>query len=91
MRYITNQEEKGDIMLPDNINKKTGDSVIDVLKSKHPDARIPTISSLPGYTTIPDYVDLDISEDAVKAIARCLCGTAGLGGTDSHALKHWLL
>jgi hypothetical protein len=79
------------MMLIDDINEKTNETVVDVLKSNHPEARIPDSSSLPSYTTTPDYVDLDILEDAIEGIGRHLSGTVGLGGTDSHALKHWLL
>jgi hypothetical protein len=49
-------------MLPNGIDNKTSESIIDILKSKHPDARIPTVSSLPRYTTTSDYVDLDIQK-----------------------------
>jgi hypothetical protein len=90
VRYLTDRE-KGGVMLPKDIDEKTGDTVIEVLRSKHPDAKTPSLTSLSSYTTTPDYVGLDISEDAVKGIARRLSGTAGLGGTDSHALKHWSL
>ena len=36
-------------------------------------------------------MEVDITEDTVAKVARRLSGSAGLGGTDSHALKHWLL
>jgi hypothetical protein len=60
------------------------------LRSKHPDARIPKPESLPTYAHTPDFVKVDITADAI--VAWRLSGSAGLvGGTGSHALKHWLL
>jgi hypothetical protein len=90
VRYLTEREKEG-ILLPTNINEKTGDSVKTVLRSKHPDARIPKPESLPTYAHTPGFVKVDITADAVQKVARRLSGSAGLGGTESHALKHWLL
>ncbi len=77
-------------MQPNDIDEKTGDSVETVLRSKHPDARIPKPESLPQYDNTPDFVEVDITEDTVAKVARRPSGSAGLGGPDSHALKHWL-
>jgi hypothetical protein len=74
---------------PTDIDKKTSDSAETVLRSKHPDARIPKPESLPHYAHTPNFVEVDITADAVERVAQRLSG--GLGGTDSHALKHWLL
>jgi hypothetical protein len=57
----------------------------------HPDARIPKPESLPHYAHTPDFVEVDITADAVEKVSQRLSDSAGLGGTDSHALKHWLL
>jgi hypothetical protein len=86
--YLTHQEKGGILLLPDGIDGMTGETIIDVLKAKHPDARILAILSLHKYSTTSEYVDLDI---AIQGIARRLSGTVGLGGTDPHALKNWLL
>jgi hypothetical protein len=48
VRYLTGRE-KGGILQPTNIDEKTGDSVKTVLRSKHPNARIPKPKSLPNY------------------------------------------
>jgi hypothetical protein len=90
VRYLTNRE-KGGILMPGDIDEKTGDSVANVLKSKHPDARVPDASLLPTYSETPDFVDLSITEDVVETVAKRLAGSAGLGGTDAHALTNWLL
>jgi hypothetical protein len=85
VRYLT-EREKGGILYPDDTDEKSGTSVISVLESKHPDARIPDADAMPAYPTLPDFVDLDITEDSIEIVARCLSGGAGLGGTDAHAL-----
>jgi hypothetical protein len=90
VRYLT-EREKGGILLPDDIDEKSGNTISEVLESKHPDARTPDANSLPKYSNTPDFVDVDITEESVEKVARRLSGSAGLGGTDSHALQHWLL
>ena len=73
------------------MDSKPNEPVIDVLRSKHPDAKVPDISVLEEYETVPDFVDLDITEETVEQTARRLSGSAGPGGTDSAAVQHWLL
>ena len=90
VRYLT-ERDKGGVLMPDDIDEKSGDSVADVLASKHPDARTPEALSLHQCKITPDFVDVDVTEDTVETVARRLSGSAGLGGTDSHALQHWLL
>jgi hypothetical protein len=90
VRYLT-EREKGGILYPDDIDKKSGETVQSVLESKHPDARTPGVDALANYPFLPDFVDLNITEDTIKVTARRLSGGAGLGGTDSHALQQWLL
>ena len=90
VRHLT-ERDKGGVLMPDDIDEKSGDSVADVPASKHPDARTPEASSLHRHNTTPDFVDVDVTEDTVETVARRLFGGAGLGGADSHALQHWLL
>ena len=65
VRYLTDRE-KGGILQPTNIDRKTGDSVETALRSKHPDARIPKPDSLPHYAHTPNFVEVDITVDAVE-------------------------
>lgn len=90
VKYLMATEEGG-VLMPDAIDEKTGDSVEQVLRSKHPDARIPDASSLQHYDTTPDFVDLDITPTVVESVARELRGAAGVSGSDAHAVSHWLL
>jgi hypothetical protein len=48
---------------------KTGEQVIDVLQSKHPDAQIPEASELEDSEIEPNFVDLDITKEVVKNVA----------------------
>jgi hypothetical protein len=52
-------------LYPDNTDEKTGDCVIDVLRSKPFDAQVPEASELEDYEILPDFVDIDITEEAV--------------------------
>jgi hypothetical protein len=90
VRWLT-EREKGGVLLPDDLDSKTNEPVIDVLRSKHPDARVPDVSVLEAYEILPDLQDVDITEETVEQVARRLSGSAGPGGTDSAAVQHWLL
>ena len=71
VRYIT-EREMGGVLLPDYRDEKTGDTVLDVLQSKHPDARVPDTSVMEEYATLPDLVEIDITEEVVEKVARRL-------------------
>jgi len=90
VRYLT-EREKGGVFMPDEIDEKTGDTVEEVLQSKHPDARNVDPSFLPEYEEIPDFVDLDITEEVVEKVARKLSGSGGLCGSDAQAASQLLL
>ena len=63
---------------------------MEVLRSKHPEARTPPAASLDSYPDHPPEITLvDITDDTVTAVAGRLSGGAGPGGTDS--LQHWIL
>ena len=87
VRYLTDRS-KGGVRLPNNTDKKTGDSVVQVLESKHPDEKTPDHSLLKEYPTTPDFVDVNITEEVVKTVTQRLSGSAGVGGTDVHTISH---
>ena len=63
-----------------------------MLRSKHPEARTPTVASLYSYPNFPpEQTPVDITVDTVMAAAGRISGGAGPGGTDSFSLQHWLL
>jgi hypothetical protein len=71
---IFDRQGKGSILMPGDIDEKTGDSVATVLESKHPDARVPNVSLLPTYSETPHFFE---------KVARRLSGSSGVGGTDA--------
>jgi hypothetical protein len=82
---ILTDTEIGGVLLPSAIDDKTGDTVEEVLLSK------PDTLKMPKYDELPDLVELDIADDIVQLVASQLTGSAGVGGSDSHAVSHWLL
>ena len=71
---------------------KTGDRVMEVLRSKQPEARTPTAASLDSYPNRPlELIPGDIIDNTVTAVMGRLFGGAGPGGTDLLSLQHWFL
>jgi hypothetical protein len=68
VRVLTKRDKEG-VLIPGNMDEKTGDPVATVLQSKHPNARMPDASMLPVYEDTPEFVDLDITKDIVKSVA----------------------
>ena len=65
---------------------------MEVLRTKHPDARPPLAACLDTYTdNPPEMVPVDITDDVLSAVAGSLLGGPGPGGADSVSLQHWLL
>ena len=83
-RYLT-EPEKGGVVLPDDIDEKTGDTLREVLVSKHPELRAPDISTLEEHDTVPDFLELEFTADAVEKVAR------QLGGSGASDPQHWVL
>ena len=73
---------------------KSGESVITVLKQKHPNARIPDEEDFDEYEDVhvaSDPFPLLFFEEDVEASATRLSGGPGPGGLDGDSLKNWLL
>jgi hypothetical protein len=81
VRYLT-ERDQGGILFPQDTDKKSGDTVLETLKSKHPDATTPEASTLNPYSNVPDFNDINVTEDEVESVTHC---------TDSISLQHWLL
>ena len=82
----------GRVLQPGERCTKTGDWVLEVLCTKHTEARTPTAACLERYNgRPPEPTPVDITDDTVTAVAGQLLGGAGPGGTDSVSLQHWLL
>ena len=79
VRWITEQETGG-VLQPGDRCTKTGDRVMEVLRTKHPEARTPTSASLDLYPgRPPELTPVDITKDTVMAVAGRLLGGAGPG------------
>ena len=68
--------------------------MIEVLRTKHLEARAPIVASLDSYPNLPlELVPVDITDNTLTEVAWKLLGRgrAGPGGTDSVSLDHWLL
>ena len=68
---------------------KDRDQVMEVLRSKHPEARPPTAASLKSYPDLPpELTPVDITDETVTAVVGQLSGGAGPGRTNSVSLQH---
>ena len=80
VRWITERETAG-VIQPGDRCTKTGDQVMEVLRTKHPEAWTPTAASLDHYKGCPpELTPVDITEDMVMAISGRLSGGARPGG-----------
>ena len=65
---------------------------MEVMRTKHLDARPPTADSLDTYPDHPPELSTgDITDDTVTEVVRQLSGGTGPGGMNSVSLQHWLL
>ena len=80
VQWIT-ERDTGGVLQPGDRCTKTGERVIDMLRTKHPEARTPTAASLDSYPSRPlELTPVEITKDTVTAVARRLSGGAGQGG-----------
>jgi hypothetical protein len=58
------------VLLPDDTDEKTGKLISEVLREKHPSARIPELSSFPKYPTTPELRHIDITTNHIEMVAQ---------------------
>ena len=76
VRWIT-EKVTGGVLQPKDKCEKTGDRVLEVLRAKHPEARMPTSACLGSYTgSSPELTPVEITDDTVTAVAGRLSGGA---------------
>jgi hypothetical protein len=87
VRWLTNRS-KGSVLHPNDTTEVSGNpiSVVEALKSKHPDALMPHSSSLLKSNQLPLLEDIEVTGAHIGAVARKIQGSAGPGGCDS---SHW--
>ena len=79
-------------MIPEEQCTNMGERVLEVLHTKHPDARPPSAACLDAYPgKPPEMVPVNITDNVVSAVAGRLLGGAGPGGTYLISLQHWPL
>ena len=89
VRWIKERETGGILQTRERCTK-TGERVMEVLRTKHLEARPPTAASLDSYPDRPpEIVSVDITDDMVTAVVGRLSGGEGPGGADSISLQHW--
>ena len=82
VRWIT-ERETGGVIKPAERCTKTGDILMEFLRTKHPKARPPTSASMKSYPDCPlELISMDITGDTVTEVAGRLSGGAGPGGME---------
>ena len=81
------------MLQPTELCTKTGDRVMGLLHTKHPDSRPPTAASLDTYPDRPpELVPVDITDNTVpEVVVQLSGGKLRGGGVESVSLQHWLL
>ena len=70
IQWITDRD-KGRVFHPGGICLKTGKPVIDVLRLKHPGARLPTMVSFKAYGDQPPaFMSVEITNETVASVAK---------------------
>ena len=93
VRTVTDRDPGG-LYAPDNICTKPGRRVLDDLREKHPDARIPEESAFDFYTNSAELLEvmpIASYEEQISLRAVHLSGGAGPCEVDGSTLKEWLL
>ena len=81
----------GQVLFPSSVDSSTDKPVSELLKEKHPPLRDVSDVHLEKYDSVPDFQDVNITEDVVEKIARWLTGSAGAVAFDSIMLRDALL
>ena len=81
VRRVTKQNQGG-VLLPHDIDTKSGRPVMEVLSKKHPDAKEPLASNLPNLGSPPPMPPMVIGATVVKEDANQQSGVEGLSGLD---------
>ena len=90
MRWITEQPRGGVLKMMD-VGGEKGATVLDVLKSKHPEPRYTVDDAYLQETEFPPLVEVDITSSHVENVARRIQGSAGPCGSDALQWRSFLL
>jgi hypothetical protein len=86
----------GGVLLPQDACTKTGQPVMEVLQSQHPDTRIPNLGdpdciAFEHYNEVPMALPMDCTSKDLEALALRMSGSAGLSSFDAVMLRNCLL
>ena len=92
MRWLS--ERASGVVLDSMQEVKKGVTVLETLKSKHPEPHKSHRSSRLQVPVLPDFEDVIISSASIEKTTRSLQGSSGASGTDSEhwqtvLLRHW--
>ena len=75
-------------MLPGDVDEKTGDLVKEILESNHLEGWDVKVESLPEFKSCPEMIDIVVTEDNMKKVAKKLSGSASPSGINSLSMSH---
>ena len=75
----------------DNSGKPTGKTVLEVLKSLHPEQAEANSDAIMDCEELPALLQVDITAGHVERVIRKLSGEAGISGVDSFQLQNLVL
>lgn len=85
MRFAR-EREKGGVLLPDDIEEKSGSFAKDALKSKHPHARDADLGDIPEFPECPEFQGIAVDADIVEIVAKKLSDSHGPTGAGASTM-----
>ena len=91
-RFVT-ERLAGGVLLPDQIDEKSGKPVLEALRLKHPEPHDPDYARLRAQfpDSPPPIPHVSITEKMIREGAVKLSGAGGVSGADNGVVKDWLL
>ncbi len=95
VRFATNHGGGG-VLLPQDLCTKTGRPVMEVLRSQHPDTRIPNLEdphciAFEHYDEVPVEIPTDCTSEDLKTLALRMSGSAGPSSFNAVMLRNCLI
>ena len=90
IRNAMRQRDKGGLLMPDDIDEKSGEQASDVIRSKHPNTRDVKINNVPHCGTCPELINANASEENIETVAKRASGSARPLGVDSVSFSYWI-
>ena len=91
VRWLTERDSGGSVLLPSTVIDPSGKSVLDVLKEKHPDPSPSVKEAFLVCEELPPLMDIDVTGAHICKVARKIQGGAGPGSTTASQWQDFLL